>query len=274
MVKSQLEKLGKSYWGTLSKVVNTWRSYGNNLEFHKSWAARFGVDRARQTCRHLPARALSGRWGSKWATEEHFLLCTKMELQTIWQDMFLNKEAKPSKRRRVELTDDGEETYAEVRSRWIREASEGVLSRDFWCQLYISHTTSSPLAHLQHWLQGFHAESEKRHRCLIDFVIWKAKQISFGWTHMILTDGYFTDLEEEFSHGHGDADEIYWRTEAVSHVLLLRGAFAFRIDSIVGSYPLLLLWLIWSPFDAVCEDRRQCAADLLQYINLPVHRDQ
>ena len=130
-VKRHLQLLGKSYWSTLSKVVNTWRTYGVAKDFYNMWAATYGTQRARVVCGKLPQRALTGRWGSKDSTEQFFIKASKSEMQFIWYAMFVDPEAVYNKKHKRDSTasndfaEDDEESYALIRNRWIREASEG-----------------------------------------------------------------------------------------------------------------------------------------------------
>ena len=114
----------------LAKVINTWRSHGKALEFRNMFKAKYGAARADELCHRLPQRALTGRWGSKNATEAHFLSIGKSQLQTVWSAMFLSEKKEKERKKKMRKTsmgdDEGGETYSDVRNRWIREASEGM----------------------------------------------------------------------------------------------------------------------------------------------------
>jgi hypothetical protein len=58
-------------------------------------------------------------------------------------------------------------------------------------------------------------------------------------------------------------DTAHWLGLAVEMVLGISAGYKRRVLMRTRRYPLLLMWLVWSPPSVECDERKKCASDLL-----------
>eukprot|EP00969_Alexandrium_andersonii_P016688 731286-Alexandrium_andersonii.AAC.1 len=52
----------------------------------------------------------------------------------------------------IDNTDEQKE-YSKTLGRWAQQSLVSLQSPEYWCKLYIAHTTRAPIGHLVNWLK-------------------------------------------------------------------------------------------------------------------------
>ncbi|CAK0896888.1 unnamed protein product, partial [Prorocentrum cordatum] len=189
VVKRQLARLDAEYFSTLAKLTNCWRSAGNPARLRRAWTQWVSAARAVEVTARLPQRPLTGRWGSVFENERHWLSCGQADLKLTYTEALVKHH------RRVEAAmakasgsgkgkgggrrggckgggrsaegkggrgapapvnpedPDNEETYREKLGRWLKDVMEAIDDPIFWLKLHIAHYAKQPIMRLCHWLQ-------------------------------------------------------------------------------------------------------------------------
>ena len=146
LVKDQLASL-ETYWGSLAKLINVWRTGSNAKALRASWSFLYGTDRAKSAAGKLPPRPLRGRWGSASRTEAVVLHATRSELTAVFKDCFVDSKQnkKPPKKKAKNAVPDIDEDMVEAinqPNRFCVIAASGLFFILFFWGFVVPHTTA------------------------------------------------------------------------------------------------------------------------------------
>lgn len=272
--KKQLELL-ESFYASIAKVVNVWRSHGNHKKLKESLGeAKLGV----------PPRPLKGRWGSVSNAEAFLLKCGgRHRLPGAFKQALLDKLTPQQIQEANALddqvalafkTDDDEAQYRLKIGKWTVAACADLASGEFWCTLEISHTTKKPLMHFMHILmKGQESARPSRRRSvhttaddnlLLSLIKRDVKRVSQEISDTLHNgpasfDGLLSTL-----HDFHDLDRHKWICLAVASTLQVGAEFHNRIATYLFEYPWRVFGLVVSAFDIDCQLRVEVASELLK----------
>ena len=99
---------------------------------------------------------------------------------------------------------------------------------------------------------------------MMDFVCCRCRSFELEWEHQ-LDESSWRPLLDDIQD---TTEETTWVAEAVLSILEAQSEFARRVVRQVTTFPLLILWLAFSPPGQKCEHRRKCSQDLLSMSKL------
>lgn len=137
--------------------------------------------------------------------------------------------------------------------------------------MMVANNARRPITHFQLWMQKHH--SDHSYKKLTDFVCIFSRQIASEWDGLLFreVDGQGNRCWEDLlALCTDEATEAKYRELAALHCLLLRCEYNRRIEAEVNGFPMLIMWLVWKAPDTVCNFRKECARDILEYSLLPV----
>ena len=274
-------------WWTMAKTVNTVRSVGGPKKFVAA-ATYVLVDAQDHGChdfdhaptvfRRVPPRPLKGRWQAAWATA-HYLIAMGWEFVIkTFKLAFIDGRAVEAKRRGGAdadaddfVLDPNDEKYGPRVGRYATEAFEELRKHAVWIMMIIFWTTAQPAEHFDNWLKKGRKENRQT---MFEFVTGKAEVFYDEWMDLvtrpvdeawpklcaIVLGDYWGDIIS-------DDEASDWCAEAVSHTIERATNYRFRLLEKARTFPGRVLWLIFTPPDTVCEERKECASDIL---TLPV----
>ena len=183
----------------------------------------------------------------------------------------LQTDVKPPRRRHGPEEDPEEDdaaTYSYNIGRWSREVDACLHTDEFWIVLEIAYITRGPLTHLENWLGGSNSKKtekgESKQPAMLELVCERADQIDAEFQDLIDEDSRWDFLWDNDSYcrvGMGRQPEFV--AVAVSCILECYSDFFNRILGPCRIFPRLILWLVHRPASESCENRRECAKDLL-----------
>jgi len=124
MVKRQLARVAK-FFSSLAKMSNTWRSPNAAAAIFRSWAHKFGLDRAREVAIRLPPRVLRGRFGAIHNVGKFFIKATRPETAFVFKDVF-DPESEERLAPDLLVEDADGESYQSKIGRWRKDAVQAV----------------------------------------------------------------------------------------------------------------------------------------------------
>ena len=75
-----------TYFGSIAKIANTWRSGTNPKTIFDAWSATTNLNDAKKYVGRLMPVPLKGRWQAITRSEQYLLFCGIELLPTIWRD--------------------------------------------------------------------------------------------------------------------------------------------------------------------------------------------
>ena len=154
------------------------------------------------------------------------------------------------------------EDYSARNNRWAREADAGLHDDAFWRTMYIANATRAPTAHLQHWFQSDKVQMAAPTK-IVEFACSKASSIALEWD-LLLDDAHRYEAWAPLLDSLGDDIAPEWIAKAVLATLEIRSDYHRRVLHKMRTFPYLLLWLVWTPPDVPCNERKACVANLLE----------
>ncbi|CAK0871318.1 unnamed protein product, partial [Prorocentrum cordatum] len=301
VVKRSLKRLGASYFSSLAKLTNCWRSAGNPARLARSWKLLY-PDRAKEVTSRLPQRPLTGRWGSVFENERHWLRCGKDGLKATYQDALVlhhhrvvatakrragkgkgpkgkgtarggraSESASGSKGSAAQEPGNPDETesYREQLGRWLKEAMADIEDPSFWMRVHISHYTKEPIMRMCHWLQQ-EAKAERDRvaarlpppaRSPLQTLVVQKSGEIACMYDGLLDSSAIRDAIVGYSSA---SNRSHWRSEAV--LLIIEGAadFRMRVGHEVETLPMSMAWLCDAHPGDRCAKRARVAEELLR----------
>ena len=150
--------------------------------------------------------------------------------------------------------------------RWTREAIIALQSKSFWIRLTIGHTSGAPCGHLQAWIHPTTQQADSQQPKIVEMVCHKVAIFMSEWEALLHPDAVNSEWAELMCllSELPAAEQAQWIGSAVLHVAEMATDFCRRFLFPCRTFPILLMWLIYTLPDQSCHLRQACAADLLR----------
>ena len=198
------QKRGYKYFGSLAKLINTWRDTCKAML--KVWAAWYGAVSARQTTLTMPARCLAGRWQSVTKAEKRLCDAGQQALCSVLAAVVARRgyeeEGPPppgpplqdvqgaaeAKYELDELRLEENKAFRQRMGRWALESQQVIADALFWHVTAICQRVHEPIDHLMNFLKHVHSPQEVEARGSHVSMLSSGKAVELGKEYEIMLD--------------------------------------------------------------------------------------
>ena len=253
-------------YASLAKTCNVWRTHGKTI--YKQWVSEFGIVEALQSAKKLPARCLSGRWGSQYECEQKVLSVNRDHLLHVLRKSLLL----PSKPRRRQgglhaIADEEAEEYRAKATKWNADVLAAVADPKWFFTMMLSHRARQPLRHFYLSLQK-HSElkddsMDPQNVGYMAHLVWgKAETFASEFSGMLRKDHWNHLLDE--ADNYVSVQDAFQAPSAIV-ALVLNGAaeFDMRVHAVIKRFPARWLLLAYSSPTIGCDIRKRVAHEVL-----------
>ena len=130
---ARVEQYLPTYWSTLSKIINCWRSSRKPCRIKTELKLRHGEGAAKKVNR-LPPRNLRGRWGSQHGAETYLIRAGRTQTTDMFQCVFSASSSTVDAGRaaagEVVFWDEGQTEYKQRMGKWVADSIAALLDVD------------------------------------------------------------------------------------------------------------------------------------------------
>eukprot|EP00438_Fugacium_kawagutii_P005301 Skav231731 [mRNA] locus=scaffold638:10945:15691:+ [translate_table: standard] len=272
IVRHSLSKF-PAYFPNCAKIVNVWRSWGNNRKIKAAWTKMFGEESCKHAASSLPPRPLRGRWGSIEGIEQYLLRCGRECLAQVYESALLKKAKSCIDEFGDCVVDDLEDETRKYQlqvGRWTLEAIAALRDDSFWGALIIGSKSRGPICHAMAYIMKqnkVNSEQDERHFTIVNFVSSLVPRALLEFDFLLASPEPWLDLHELSEPG-----DFALFNKATFATLLCCADFQRRIVARANSFPLKLAWLLHQP-DTTSTKRMDVAAEVLNIADRVVSAD-